>query len=187
MRSCYCCRRSEDEVRDELLRLAAEEYEAEEKFVRMEMEEENKKVLDLQAEWEGLRKKATENLAGIFSVDVFSLLKGGASAPVGALDSFLKKADAALGSALGGLGPNSVENEIREKIEMIRNLGDFSGRMAAARERRDGLRDSIMREKAWLANAAIPVGEREQKVLICRVCASGRSPLSSRSRDAIRP
>jgi hypothetical protein len=172
MRSCYCCRRNEAEVRDELLRLAEEEYGAEERFVRLEMEAEDKKVLDLQAEWESLRKKASENLAGIFSVDVFSLLKGGPAAPSGAIDSFLKNADKALGSALGGLEPSSVEREIREKIEMIRNLGDYSGRMAAARERRERLRDSIMREPAWLASATVAVGGCEQKVPVCRICAS---------------
>jgi len=159
-------------VRDELLRLADEEYGAEEKLVRMEMEEEDKKVLDLQAEWESLRKRATENLAGIFSVDVFSLLKGGPSAPGGAIESFLKNADKALGSALGGLEPSSVEREIREKIEMIRNMGDYNGRMAAARERRERLRDSIMRETAWIASATIATGEREHTVPICRICAS---------------
>jgi hypothetical protein len=161
-------------VRDELLRLAEEDYEAEERFVRLEMEEEDKKVLDLQAEWESLKKKASRDLAGVFSVDVFSLLRSGPSAPGGAIESFLKNADAPLASALGGLEPNSVEREIREKIEMIRNLGDFNGRMTAARDRRERLRASIMKETGWLANVKVAVGEQEQTVHICRICASAR-------------
>jgi hypothetical protein len=172
MRSCYCCGRSEDEVRDELLRIADEEYAAEDKFVRMEMEEEDKKVLDLQREWENLRQKASDNLAGIFSVDVFSLLKGGASSQGGAIDSFLKNAEKALGSAVSGLDPDSVEREIREKIEMIKNLNDYNGRMTAARERHERLRDSILREKEWLTTTTIKLGENALTAPICRVCAS---------------
>jgi hypothetical protein len=172
VKACYCCRRNEDEIRNELLRLIQEDYDDEDKFVRMEMEEEDKKALDLQEEWESLKKKAAAGMADIFSVDVFSILRGGPSVEANALGAFIKNAEKALGGTLANISPNSIESEIRDKIEKIKNLNDYNERMVASKRRYESARESIMKEKSWFAKKSVRIGESSQEIAICRICSS---------------
>jgi hypothetical protein len=174
MKTCYCCRRNEEEVRSELLRLVQEDFENEEKFVRMEMEEENKKVLDLQEEWESLKRRAANDLADVFKIDVFSILKGNSPVKADGLEAFFKNAEKALGSRLGAISPDSIERDIRDKIDSIKNLTEFNERMIEARERYEKAREAIGREKDWIVNATMRVGESSQGIPICKACLSAK-------------
>ena len=116
MNTCYICHRSDEEVRIFLLEMIQNELKQEEQFVKIEMEDENKKILDLQSEWEILKKKASSDISNIMGNDIFYLLKNVAANQNVDLKEYFDRAGAVLGSSINSIKVKDIEDELKIKL-----------------------------------------------------------------------
>jgi hypothetical protein len=171
MKTCYCCKRNEDEVRKDLLAINKEKFENEDKFVRLEMEEENKQVLDLEKEWEDIKQKASSSLNDLFKVDIVSLLSNQLSS-TSMIPDFLKRAESVFGNSLRTMNPLDIEKEIRKKIDQIKNIPEYENRIKKARDHYQEKEKQISNVNSLMIERTIVLGAgMEMQVPICVVCS----------------
>jgi hypothetical protein len=170
MKTCYRCKRNDDEVRKELLAINKEQFESEDKFVRLEMEEENKQVIDLEKEWEDIKQKASNSISDIFKVDLISVLNNQLSS-TSLIPDFLKKAEMVFGNTMKTMNPMDIEREIRKKVEQIKNIPEYENRITKARDQYVEKEKQIANERNLIIERNLVVGNGiELKVPICIVC-----------------
>jgi hypothetical protein len=171
MRTCYCCKRNEDEVRNELLAINKEKFEDEDKFVRLEMEEENKLVLDLEKEWEDIKQKSSSRLNDLFKVDIVSLLSNQLSS-TSMIPDFIKRAESVFGNTLKTMNPMDIEKEIRKKIDQIKNIPEYENRIKKARDQYLENEKQISNVNNLIIERTIVFGSGiNMQVPICIVCS----------------
>jgi hypothetical protein len=179
MSICYCCHRNEEEVRNAILEILQTELKEEEQFVKMEMEEENKKILDLQEEWERLKKKTTDDVSNIFGMDVFYLLQNVASNQSVDIKKYFEKAEQILGNSINSIKVNDIEKELKDKIDKVKNLTEYNIRLGETRIRFQERINNIKTDKWLIQKKRIDIKEPEKKsatredvsVAICRICS----------------
>jgi hypothetical protein len=178
MSTCYCCRRNEEEVRNAIIEMLQTELKDEEQFVKMEMEEENKKILDLQEEWEKLKKKTTDDISNIFGMDVFYLLQNVASNQNVDIKKYFEKAEQVLGNSINSIKVNDIEKELNDKIDKVKNLTEYNTRLAETRIRFQERINDIRVDKSLLQKKRIDIRDPKKQssnredveVDICRIC-----------------
>jgi hypothetical protein len=164
---CYCCGRTKEEVIETMKQIAKAEYEASEQIIKLEMETENKKIMDLQAEWEALKQKVSTDISSIFTIDIKTLLEG----KIGESDTlltFLKNAEKVIGT---NLNPATMEREFQDKLDKMKNLDEFNKRVAEARRKYEMALQEITREKQWLLKREFKVGSTILQIPVCRICS----------------
>jgi hypothetical protein len=177
MNTCYICHRNDDEVRTFLIELVQNELNQEEQFVKIEMEDENKKVLDLQAEWEILKTKASNDISNIMGNDIFYLLKNVAVNQNVDLKEYFDRAGAVLGNSINSIKIKDIENELRDKIDKIKNLNEYNTRLENTRTKYQISIDEIKENKNLIQKTKIKLSKNdiddmidEVHIDICSVC-----------------
>ncbi len=164
---CYICGRTKEEVIEAMKQLAKTEYEASEQIIKLEMETENKKIMDLQEEWEALKRKVSTDISSIFTIDIKTLLEG----KIGESDTlltFLKNAEKVIGT---NLNPATMERDFQDKLDKMKNLDEFNKRVADARKKYETALEDIPREKQWLLKRELKIGSFVLQVPVCRICS----------------
>jgi hypothetical protein len=176
MKICYICHRTEEEVRNILVEQLQTELQQEEQFTRIEMENENKKILDLQEEWEILKKNAANDISNIMGNDIFYLLKNVAANQNIDLKQYFDKAGSVLGNSINSIKVKDIEAELKDKIDKIKNLSEYNNRLDETRKRYqstiddlNGTKDLIKQLKIKLSNSSLQK-QSEVNIEVCDVC-----------------
>jgi hypothetical protein len=135
------------------------------------MEEENKKVIDLEKEWEEMKQKASSSLNDIFKVDIVTLLSNQLSS-TSMIPDFLQKAELVFGNTLKNMNPMDIEKEIRMKIEQIKNIPEYENRTNQARDLYQEQEKQIGTVKNLIIEKTIAFGSgMEMQVPLCIICS----------------
>jgi hypothetical protein len=177
MSTCYICHRTEEEVKKYLLEQIDERIKQEEQNIKMEMEENNKKVLDLKEEWENIKVKASSDISTIMNNDVFYLLKNVAVNQNIDLKSYFDRAGEILGSSINSVKAKDIESKINEKIEEVKNLGEYTSRVEQIRNKYKMIIEILNEKYDIIKEIEVMViknekidGEATINVPICDIC-----------------